>query len=290
MSPVGGNLGRPSPAAVDESGTLIARNHVQEVARRALALIASPCTLPADRALLLETTRELGPQAAAQLALLLPTMESNAAAMADLIALIEDAEADLRAQSVPFAEAFGTFATLEEAVGRLETLRALQLQVDRNAYLKACIDARYGTPRLHHRPLGHYGARPHGHPSALRPRRRHRGAARLRVGCGRPHAAGGRAAWRHRGSGRRRGRDHGGGSWRGAHRATPRRPARLLRRLRRDRGGSGRLRHHQHCALQGRTRYRLLPRDASRRRRRGAGGNGGARRNPRLQRISPGQG
>ena len=51
---------------------------------------------------------------------------------------IEDAEADLRAQSVPFAEAFGTFATLEEAVGRLETLRALQLQVDRNAYLKAC--------------------------------------------------------------------------------------------------------------------------------------------------------
>ena len=61
--------------------------------------------------------------------------------MADLIALIEDAEADLRAQSVPFAEAFGTFATLEEAVGRLETLRALQLQVDRNAYLKACIDA-----------------------------------------------------------------------------------------------------------------------------------------------------
>lgn len=147
---------------MDESGTLIARNHVQEVARRALALIASPCTLPADRALLLETARELGPQAAAQLALLLPTMESNAAAMADLIALIEDAEADLRAQSVPFAEAFGTFATLEEAVGRLETLRALQLQVDRNAYLKACIDARYGTPRLHHRPLGHYGARPHG--------------------------------------------------------------------------------------------------------------------------------
>ena len=74
VEPVGGNLGRPSPAAVDESGTLIARNHVQEVARRALALIASPCTLPADRALLLETTRELGPQAAAQLALLLPTM------------------------------------------------------------------------------------------------------------------------------------------------------------------------------------------------------------------------
>ena len=147
VEPVGGNLGRPSGAAVDESGTLIARNHVQEVARRALALIASPCTLPADRALLLETTRELGPQAAAQLALLLPTMESNAAAMADLIALIEDAEADLRAQSVPFAEAFGTFATLEEAVGRLETLRALQLQVDRNAYLKACIDtvmARHG--------------------------------------------------------------------------------------------------------------------------------------------------
>ena len=43
----------------------------------------------------------------------------------------------IRDRSVPFAEAFGTFATLEEAVGRLETLRALQLQVDRNAYLKA---------------------------------------------------------------------------------------------------------------------------------------------------------
>lgn len=141
VEPVGGDLDHPSPAAEDEGGTSIAHDQVQEVSRRALALIASPCTLPADRALLLETTRELGPQAAAQLALLLPTMESNAAAMADLIALIEDAEADLRAQSVPFAEAFGTFATLEEAVGRLETLRALQLQVDRNAYLKACIDA-----------------------------------------------------------------------------------------------------------------------------------------------------
>lgn len=131
----------------DDSDASIAHDQAQEVSRRALALIASPCTLPADRALLLETTRELGPEAAAQLALLLPTMESNAAAMADLVALIEDAEADLGAQGIPFAAAPGTFATLEEAAGRLEALRALQIQADRNAYLKACIDtvmARHG--------------------------------------------------------------------------------------------------------------------------------------------------
>lgn len=131
----------------DDSDASIAHDQAQEVSRRALALIASPCTLPADRVLLLETTRELGPEAAAQLALLLPTMESNAAAMADLVALIEDAEADLGAQGIPFAAAPGTFATLEEAAERLEALRALQIQADRNAYLKACIDtvmARHG--------------------------------------------------------------------------------------------------------------------------------------------------
>ena len=147
LEPVGGDLGRPSSAARDGGGTSAGSDQVQEVSRRALALIASPCTLPADRALLLETTREMGAQATAQLALLLPTMESNAAAMADLIALIEDAEADLGAQGIPFAAAPGTFATLEEAAGRLEALRALQLQADRNAYLKACIDtvmARHG--------------------------------------------------------------------------------------------------------------------------------------------------
>ena len=125
----------------DDSDASIAHDQAQEVSRRALALIASPCTLPADRVLLLETTRELGPEAAAQLALLLLTMESNAAAMADLVALIEDAEADLGAQGIPFAAAPGTFATLEEAAGRLEALRAFQLQADRNTYLKACIDA-----------------------------------------------------------------------------------------------------------------------------------------------------
>lgn len=131
----------------DDSDASIAHDQAQEVSRRALALIASPCTLPADRVLFLETTRELGPEAAAQLALLLPTMESNAAAMADLVALIEDAEADLGAQGIPFAAAPGTFATLEEAAERLEALRALQIQADRNAYLKACIDtvmARHG--------------------------------------------------------------------------------------------------------------------------------------------------
>lgn len=138
---------RPLPKTEGDDGAQAVRNTVQEVSRRALELIASPCTLPADRALLLETTRELGAQAAAQLALLLPTMESNANAMADLAALIEDAEADLRAQSIPFATAPGAFATLEEAAGRLEALRAIQLQADRNAYLQACIDtvmARHG--------------------------------------------------------------------------------------------------------------------------------------------------
>lgn len=141
LEPVGGDLGRPSSATRDAGGVSAESDPVQEVSRRALALIASPCTLPADRALLLETTRELGTEVATQLALLLPTMESNANAMADLIALIEDAEADLRAQNVPFVAAASAFATLEEAAGRLEALRALQLQADRNAYLRACIDA-----------------------------------------------------------------------------------------------------------------------------------------------------
>lgn len=116
-------------------------DQLQAVAQRALALIASPCTLPADRALLLETTRDLGPGIGAQLALLLPTMESNTEAMADLVALIEDAEADLRTQGIPSTAAPCAFATLEEAADRLEALRSLQIQADRNAYLRACIDA-----------------------------------------------------------------------------------------------------------------------------------------------------
>lgn len=123
------------PAATAEGADL-----VQDASRRALELIASPFTLPADRTLLLETVRELGPETAAQLALLLPTMETNAEAMADLTALVEDAEAELRGRGVALPAAVGAFATLEEAAARLEALRALQARADRNAYLRACID------------------------------------------------------------------------------------------------------------------------------------------------------
>ena len=112
---------------------------MQEVARRALALIASPCTLPADRALLRKQRASWARRPPRSWRFCSPPWNRTPQPW-PILALIEDAEADLRAQSVPFAEAFGTFATLEEAVGR-ETLRALQLQVDRNAYLKACIDA-----------------------------------------------------------------------------------------------------------------------------------------------------
>lgn len=123
------------PAATAEGADL-----VQDASRRALELIASPFTLPADRTLLLETVRELGPETAAHLALLLPTMETNAEAMADLTALVEDAEAELRGRGVALPAAVGAFATLEEAAARLEALRALQARADRNAYLRACID------------------------------------------------------------------------------------------------------------------------------------------------------
>lgn len=123
------------PAATAEGADL-----VQDASRRALELIAFPFTLPADRTLLLETVRELGPETAAQLALLLPTMETNAEAMADLTALVEDAEAELRGRGVALPAAVGAFATLEEAAARLEALRALQARADRNAYLRACID------------------------------------------------------------------------------------------------------------------------------------------------------
>lgn len=123
------------PAATAEGADL-----VQDASRRALELIASPFTLPADRTLLLETVRELGPETAAQLALLLPAMETNAEAMADLTALVEDAEAELRGRGVALPAAVGAFATLEEAAARLEALRALQARADRNAYLRACID------------------------------------------------------------------------------------------------------------------------------------------------------
>lgn len=223
---------------------------------------------------------------AAQLALLLPTMESNAAAMADLIALIEDAEADLRAQSVPFAEAFGTFATLEEAVGRLETLRALQLQVDRNAYLKACIDAvmaRHGYTIARsvtmgrdlmgtHRLFGREDATEGLHAFVS-----DAGDLMLQV-AGLP---GGIEAVE---DGEVVTMEAAPGGAR-------------TERLLAD--------QHDFCAvydeiaedlaafgITNTVRYKaapdtaFCPRDASRRRRRGAGGNGGARRNPRLQRIS----
>lgn len=131
-----------APAAT--GATAAAAERVQAAARRALALIESPYTLAADRALLLEAAPALNEAGAAQLELLLPSMEAGARAMADLAALIEDAEEELAAQGVQHPE--GTaFATLEEAAAYLEALRALQAQADRNAYLQACIDAVMGA-------------------------------------------------------------------------------------------------------------------------------------------------
>lgn len=127
-------------SAAHPAPTAEAADLVQDASRRALELVASPFTLPADRTLLLETVREWGPETAAQLALLLPTMETNAEAMADLADLVEDAEAELRGRGVALPAAVGAFATLEEAAARLEALRALHAQADCNAYLRACID------------------------------------------------------------------------------------------------------------------------------------------------------
>lgn len=127
-------------APAGDGATAAAAERVQAAARRALALIESPYTLAADRALLLEAAPALNEAGAAQLELLLPSMEAGARAMADLAALIEDAEEELAAQGVPYPEG-AAFATLEEAAAHLEALRALQAQADRNAYLQACIDA-----------------------------------------------------------------------------------------------------------------------------------------------------
>ena len=130
------------------TGTDTAPPDIQEIARRAWDLVQSPHTLAADRALLMEHSRRLEPATAAQLALLLPAMEANEAAMAELASLIatleQRAEPDtaLGHRAAPRA-----FATLEEAVARVERLRARQAEADRNAYLQACIDevmARHG--------------------------------------------------------------------------------------------------------------------------------------------------
>ncbi|MEC4184731.1 hypothetical protein VJ918_07910 [Adlercreutzia sp. R21] len=132
---VGDSAGAP---AADDSA--VPAERIQAAARRALALVESPYTLAADRALLLDAAPALNEAGAAQLELLLPAMEANARIMADLAALVEDAEEELIGQGVSYPEGHA-FATLEEAAAHLETLRALQAQADRNAYLQACIDA-----------------------------------------------------------------------------------------------------------------------------------------------------
>ena len=126
--------------ATDRDDAEAARS-LQDVARRALALVYSPHTLAADRAVLAAWTPSLNDATAAQLDLLLPAMEANEAAMAELMAAIEMTETAAEAAARP------AFATLEEAAAHLEALRARQAADDRNAYLQACIDevmARHG--------------------------------------------------------------------------------------------------------------------------------------------------
>ena len=123
------------------------QDDAQAIAARALALVNDPYALPADRALLLDAARDFGAATAPQIALLLPAMESNAAAMADLAALIDDAAAQLASRGLAAPAAPPAFATLEEAAHHLEALRAALDQADRDAYLQVCIDtvmARHG--------------------------------------------------------------------------------------------------------------------------------------------------
>ena len=123
-----------------------AADDAQAVAQRALALLSSPHTLPADRALLLKTVPNLQPETIAQLALLLPAIESNARAFEELTAAIEDATSQLRAQGCAAADS-PTFATLEEAAAYRDALLRQLEEADHNAYLQACIDtvmARHG--------------------------------------------------------------------------------------------------------------------------------------------------
>ncbi|WP_304426037.1 hypothetical protein [uncultured Adlercreutzia sp.] len=130
-----------------ESSSGAAADDAQAIAARALALVNDPYALPADRALLLDAARDFGAATAPQIALLLPAMESNAAAMADLAALIDDAAAQLASRGLAAPAAPPAFATLEEAAHHLEALRAALDQADRDAYLQVCIDtvmARHG--------------------------------------------------------------------------------------------------------------------------------------------------
>lgn len=130
-----------------EGSSCAAQDDAQAVAARALALVNDPYALPADRALLLDAARDFGDATAPQIALLLPAMESNAAAMADLAALIDDAAAQLASRGLVAPATPRAFATLEEAAHHLEALRATLDQADRDAYLQACIDtvmARHG--------------------------------------------------------------------------------------------------------------------------------------------------
>lgn len=118
----------------------------QAAAQRALALLQNPHTLPSDRALLQETVRNLQPDTIAQLALLLPAMESNARASEALSAAIEDAAMQLSARGCAVSAA-PSFATLEEAAAYRDMLLRRLEETDRNAYLQACIDtvmARHG--------------------------------------------------------------------------------------------------------------------------------------------------
>ncbi|MDE8702670.1 hypothetical protein PZH32_06800 [Adlercreutzia equolifaciens] len=118
----------------------------QAVAQRALALLQSPHTLPSDRTLLRETVRNLQPDTIAQLALLLPAMESNTRASEVLSAAIEDAAMQLSARDCAVSAA-PSFATLEEAAAYRDMLLRRLEEADRNAYLQACIDtvmARHG--------------------------------------------------------------------------------------------------------------------------------------------------
>lgn len=144
---VGGTRAVDFARSAQESSSGAAADDAQAIAARALALVNDPYALPADRALLLDAARDFGTTTAPQIALLLPAMESNAAAMADLAALIDDAAAQLASRGLAAPAAPPAFATLEEGAHHLEALRAALDQADRDAYLQVCIDtvmARHG--------------------------------------------------------------------------------------------------------------------------------------------------
>lgn len=121
---------------------------VQEIARRALELIADPCTVEADRVVLLRHGANLTENTAGALELLLAPMERNARIMGDALASIETLRDALAAEGVSAGNAAtGRFATLEEAAAEVARLEAVRRQAADNAYLRACIDevmARHG--------------------------------------------------------------------------------------------------------------------------------------------------